>query len=72
MPHSDRIAFRATTADLANLAAIAAGLRAGGMSFANRSDALRASLSAFAATFPKVDGMPAEAALATLAGPITA
>lgn len=55
-----RLAFRATNADLHNLAVIADGLRAAGRTFTNRTDALRHALQtvAFAMSAP-ADGTPA-------------
>ena len=49
MNQDNRLAFRATPTDLANLAAIATALRnAGGQPFINRTDAMRYSLEAAA------------------------
>ena len=55
-----RLAFRATTTDLHNLAVIATGLRATGQTFANRTDAIRHALAMMAAAFavPSVETVP--------------
>lgn len=60
MAIDQRLAFRATTTDLHNLAAIATGLQASGQTFANRTDAMRHALATVAAALaaPSVETAP--------------
>ena len=57
--HNDRLAFRPSPADLANLARIADGVRRQGRPFANRTDCLRLALELATARFDSPDPSPA-------------